>query len=195
MGHLLFLLGSLDTKRLINKKSYELMLLSSKLRSIQSNISVMKELQANAENATASAFNTSASVAQSVFNAKVNGVNNSDDMKKLLADLVSDDPETKKAAIEKSTAFQKDVNASTQEANLIYQASLSGLTAAKQAVNSVFEAQNKLELEVLNNEETHIEMQKESLEAELEELRQEYQNDKKARQDAAKDIAPTFGLG
>lgn len=193
MGHLLFLLGSLDTKRQINKKSYELMNLSSRLRTLQSNISILKQIQSSAENAWTSIANTSSSLAQSVFNASVARINNSPEMEQALKDLK--DPAKKDAAQATIDTLTAKANKETQVANGAYQAAIAGIGTGKQVMNSVFETSNKVQLEYYNNEETQIENEKEGLEAELEVLRQEYQNDKKARQEEAKNVAPSFGLG
>ncbi|MEI8129804.1 MAG: hypothetical protein WCG95_09350, partial [bacterium] len=60
--------------------------------------------------------------------------------------------------------------------------------------NSIFDAANKAQLTQLNAMDTQISQQMASLESQLKPLNNELQNVEKAEDEAAKQIAPKFGL-
>lgn len=191
MGFLLFLAGTLDAKRQINRKSYELMCVTSRLKSIQSNINMIKQTQGSLENSWSSITGNASTAALSLFQMSTNS--NQTELNKVMEQYKKDpNSDAAKIAIKQATDNMNNANVAAQN---VYQTSLAAIGAVKQGVNSVFEASNKLQLEYLANEESQIDNQKVSLEAELTVLNEEYQNDKKAMQAAAKDVAPTFGLG
>lgn len=189
MGHLLFLLGCLDTKRRMNQKSYELMSITTRLRNLQSNISFMKQAQASVENSVFSIADNARGLALNAYQFSVNGANaEANKVLEANKDMTSD--AAKNAITAANAVAQKKVEVAAG----IYQTQVGAIATIKQFQGSIFETANKLQLESASREESQIEQEKESLEAELEILKSEYENDKKARQDAAKDVAPSFGL-
>lgn len=189
MGHLLFLLGCLDTKRRMNQKSYELMCVTSRLRTLESNISSMKQAQASVENSVFSIADSAQNFALNAYNFTVNGAN--DEANKVLEANKGLTTDAAKQEISNANAkAQHEIEA----ANGIYQTQARAIAVAKQFQGSIFEAANKMQLDAASREENQIEQEKESLEAELETLKAEYDNDKKARQETAKEVAPSFGL-
>lgn len=215
MGFLLFFRATLDSLKRINSKEAQLMSLMSRQRKIQNEIADMKRIQNNMQSIWETAASSAASNASTTYNlaynsqsGKMNEISSNlsflnsynaanatqDDQKKytgLLKDKTIED--VKNDFNKQLEQIQKQQETEQQKAFQIYTVETQRISSINKAAQSVFESSNEFQLRYLNREDSEISTEKESLEGELEVLRQEYENEKKARSDAAKNIAPTFG--
>lgn len=215
MGFLLFFRATLDSLKRINSKEAQLMSLMSRQRKIQNEIADMKRIQNNIQSIWETAASSAASNASTTYNlvynsqsGKMNEISSNlsflnsynaanatqDDQKKytgLLKDKTIED--VKNDFNKQLEQIQKQQETEQQKAFQNYTVETQRISSLNKTAQSVFEANNEFQLRYLNREDSEISTEKESLEGELEVLRQEYENEKKARSDAAKNIAPTFG--
>jgi len=168
MGFLLFAARKLQLKRQINQLSYRQIQLSQEQQQITDQIAQQQQKQQQIQNI----FNTVGSMingAQSVNQAmQMKSLNNQDLTK-----------------TEFNTALQTMLSGNKE---------FQGMTYAANVMNSVFTAQNNVQLSQLQNKDNEISMELESVDSKLKLLQAEYENVKKSEQSEAQNSAPTFGL-
>lgn len=208
MAFLLFAYRKLSLKRQINQKNYQMTLLSNQQQSIQSQIGMMEQVKASAQDSWATISNQLSTNMNTIFQTSVADSNDKtytlgqDYQKALLAkqgmkptDEGYAEADTKakdiKAQMEALTA---DENQKLKAAYFGQQAAQQSLLVANQAVNSVFAAGDNAKLAMLQHQDQRIGIAKEQLESEVKVISAEYENVKKAESEEAKNVAPTFGL-
>jgi len=167
MGFLLFAARKLQLKRQINQLSYRQIQLSQEQQQITDKIAQQQQKQQQVQNI----FNT--------IGTMVNGAQNV-------------------AQASQAAAYQQALSAGNAAGidvtSLFNNNQYSGITAATNVMNSVFTAQNNVELSKLQNKDNEISMELESLDSKLKLLQAEYESVKKGEQSEAQNAAPTFGL-
>jgi len=164
MGFLLFAARKLQLKRQINQLSFRQMQLSQEQQQISEQISQQQQKQQQIQNV----FNT--------INTMTNGIQN----------------------IQNATQLQNIFAGNgIQQLGSVISASANTFnptTLATNVMNSVFTAQNNVQLTQLQNKDNEISLELENTESQLKLLQAEYENVKKAESNEAQNSAPTFGL-
>ena len=168
MGFLLFAARKLQLKRQINQLSYRQIQLSQEQQKITDQIAQQQQKQQQIQNI----FNT--------VGTMINGAQNVNQMMQMKS---LNDKNLSQAEI--NSAFQTMMNGNSE---------FQGMTYATNVMNSVFTAQNNVQLSQLQNKDNEISMELESVDSKLKLLQSEYENVKKGEQSEAQNAAPTFGL-
>lgn len=166
MGFLLFAARKLQLKRQINQLSYRQIQLSQEQQQITDQIAQQQQKQQQIQNIF-STIGTMVNGAQSVAQA------------------------TQMASLQNQNLTQAQIQAVYQQMS---NNQFGGITAATNVMNSVFTAQNNVQLSQLQNKDNEISMELESLDSKIKLLQAEYENVKKSEQSEAQNSAPTFGL-
>lgn len=195
MGFLIFAARKLQLRRQINQGQYRDMCLANKLENIQSQVSIMQESIDSAKQGFNSLSNGALSIATLTYNNTVSGINNNSQLadlqKQLTGELTTQERDKITAQVNAITTQQ---NKDIQKASATYELAKQSASLINQGVNSIFEMTQQAQLKALNQEETHIQTQKEHLESQLKVWDQDYESVKKGEEQEAKNVAPTFGL-
>ena len=167
MGFLLFAARKLQLKNQINSLSFRQIQLSQEQQQIQDKIAQQQQRQQQVQNIF-STIGTMVNGAQSIAQAQQSA--------------------TLQQALNEGNAAGINV------ASLFNNNQFSGITAATNVMNSVFTAQNNVQLAQLQNKDNEISTELESLDSKLKLLQAEYDNVKKGEQSEAQNAAPSFGL-
>ncbi len=168
MGFLLFAARKLQLKRQINQLSYRQIQLSQEQQRITDQIAQQQQKQQQIQN---------------IFNTVGTMINGAQSVNQAMQLKTLNDKELSKAEI--SAAYQTMMNGNKE---------FQGMTYATNVMNSVFTAQNNVQLSQLQNKDNEISMELESVDSKLKLLQAEYENVKKGEQSEAQNSAPTFGL-
>ena len=196
MGFLIFAFRKLTLRQDINRKQFRLMGLSTDLQRIQQQASVLQQAQGmmqdawgvvsgSISNASQSLFQLDQSASQMQLNKAQSEYNNAikcGDAKALEAAKLSYEKAMNDSKNQQVLAL--GLQGGVQAANL----------AVNQAVNSVFDAATKYQLQTLHLKEQRITAEKNSLESQVKLETAELSEVEKAEDQAAKDSAPKFGL-
>jgi len=170
MGFLIFAYRKLSLKRKINDLNFKVMMLQDKEQSMLTKIGNTQQSMSNMQSImTATGSAQMAQMTNSIL-AKYYDKDDKGNMK-LKADT--------------------DANLLNQE---MYKANYEH-AAQESLFKGMFDAKNKSELTVLNQQSTQISQQKASIESQLKQLSGELEGVEKAEDQAAKQDAPKFGLG
>lgn len=197
MGFLIFAFRKLTLKREINQKEYALTILSQRQQRIQDQMSVMQQVKSNTQSAWQMISNSSANTAASVFQASIQGSQQkAADATKAWTDAQANGASADQVSQlkAKADAANAELTSQNNKAFITYQASQSAMVAANGVVNSVFSATDESDLAYLHTQDQQYEQQKASLESQLKVERAELESVEKAEDNAAKDVAPKFGL-
>lgn len=168
MGFLLFAARKLQLKRQINQLSYRQIQLSQEQQQITDKISQQQQKQQQI---------------QSIFNTVGTMINGAQSVNQAL----------QYQALNNKGLSQTEINAAL-ETMVSGNKEFQSMTYATNVMNSVFTAQNNVQLTQLQNKDNEISMELESVDSKLKLLQAEYENVKKSEQSEAQNSAPTFGL-
>ena len=166
MGFLLFAARKLQLKRQINQLQYRQMQLSQEQQQISSQIAQQQQRQQQVQN--------SLNYINTLSNSLANINNNTQVL----------------------TAYQAGGNALQQLGASIYASAntINPTSLATNVMNSVFTAQNNVQLTQLQGKDSQISLELENTESQLKLLQAEYESVKKAESSEIQNCAPTFGL-
>lgn len=170
MGFLIFAYRKLFLKRKINDLNYQAMVLSQRKQTITSQIGLVQEAISSAKNAVSLFTQAALGVAQ----------------KEVYKDFYKDPNDPNKGIVEGKDAsgLYTAMNAKTQ-----------AITYGAQAINSLFDMQDKAQLAYLNQLDSQISLQIANIDSQTKQLMPELESVEKAEDQAAKSEAPKFGLG
>lgn len=201
MAFLLFAYRKLSLKRQINQKNYQMTLLSNQQQTIQSQIGMMEQVKASAQDSWATIADGMSSSLNTIFQANTAAsTQKTRDLGQqyqsvLVANGNDENNANVKAVKAQLEAATVESNNSLQKAYVAKQVGQEGLLIANHAVNSVFAAGDKAKLAILQHQDQRIGISKDQLESEVKLISAEYENVKKAEGEEAKNVAPSFGLG
>ncbi len=192
MSFLVFAFRKLDLKSRIRRKNNELMAMSRHHLKIQDQIAQLQQAKDSMQNAWGSIFGLMTGSAQNIFSASINAPQS--EVSRLTSELSNATSDSQRAALQDQLKIAQDkANSVYNTAFTNYQAAFTGFAGLNQIVNSVFTASEEAQIKALQAEDQQYENRQGSLETELTFLNEEYNNVKKAEQQAAKDAAPSFG--
>lgn len=168
MGFLIFAYRKLFLKRKINDLNYQAMVLSQRKQTITNQIGLVQEAISSAKNAVSLFTQAALGAAQ----------------KEVYKDFYKD-PNDPKELIEgkNSSDLYTAMSAKTQ-----------AITYGAQAINSLFDMQDKAQLTYLNQLDSQISLQIANIDSQTKQLMPELESVEKAEDQAAKSEAPKFGL-
>lgn len=201
MGFLLFAYQKLSYKRRLNENNYRQSLLSRHQLTVQSKISSIEQNKAQMQSLWTMATSTIQESANSTFTAQMQGNSlETAQLSKNYQEALKNNGNNKdaKEVIDAQTAMNDhriDIE-KVAKANYMEQMALNqGLALSNSLFQSVFEAADKAQLTALHSEDQRIEIEMANLKSEALLLKANYDANEKAEGDAAKDAAPSFGLG
>lgn len=201
MGFLIFAYRKLCLKQTINRKSFRLMQLGVEQQRIQNQMSIMQQAKSTVQDTWALASNSINSVSGNIYQASINAANAdasaaSNKYEKIHNDFIngkvtksSDD--SARADMERA---QADSEKKVKALFAAQQATQSASMIANHVVNSVFAETEKAQSNMLHLQDQRIDSEKTALESQLKVLNYELDSVSKAEDNAAKQVAPTFGL-
>lgn len=201
MAFLLFAYRKLSLKRQLNQKNYQMTLLSNQQQTIQSQIGMMEQVKASAQDSWATVADGMSSNMNTIFQANTAAsTQKTRDLGQqyqsiLVANGNDENNANVKAAKAQLDASTVENNKSLQTAYVAKQTAQEGLLIANHAVNSVFASADKAKLAILQHQDQRIQTSMGQLESEVKLISAEYDNVKKAEGEEAKNVAPSFGLG
>lgn len=192
MGFLIFAFRKLALRQSINQKSYQQMCLSTQQQRIQDQISIMKQTQSTMKEAWSTISGSMSSSVSDIFGNKV------DTSRKAFDKATQDYADIKKSGSQSEIDAAKSkvdaANAQYIDAYDSFNFANTKIAARTQTLNSVFAAQEDIELASLNRKDQKYDLELKSLDSSLKLLNAEYDGVEKAESDAAKNSAPKFGL-
>lgn len=182
MGFLIFAFMKQNIRRQIDRKQFQLTLISNKLTQMQDQIADMQQHK-NSILATADDLATAgSSLAAACYKDAY------DKNQKEAESILQTKPDYDKKAL------QADIAEKNKAAADDYQAQLAVIATAKKATNSIFELTDNIQLSALNRQESQMSSEKESLESQLKLLNGQYDSYEKGETEEAKKATPNFGL-
>lgn len=177
MGFLLYAARKLQLKQQINNLNFRAMTLSQEQQTITKQIADFQQAMNNTKNYI------------NIFGQNLQNAA----MFQAITDATGQTVTTAEQAMQ--LVYSSDAGTADKAKNaMALQQTNTGVAAATNVVNSVFDAVNKAQLAQLQAKDSEISLEKESIESQTMLLQEEYKSVKQAEQDAAKDTAPTFGL-
>lgn len=197
MGFLIFAARKLNLKRQINQKSYRQMCLSNQQQRVQAQIQELEQIKSTAQDAWNLMTNSIYSVASNIYSTSIQGIDSdltktSSIWQTAMKTSGSDSAEAIDAKNSYDQAVQ-EANSSKNDAFVVYQTAQAAKVMANQAFNSVLEASDDAQLEILHQKDKRYELEQSSLESSLTMLSAELSNVEKAEGKAAESTAPSFG--
>ncbi len=200
MGFLLFAFRKLSLKRTISQKEFRQVTIANRITDLQEQQSIMAQAKTSAQNALSMFFRANGMMADNLYQSNVMGLSSSynnaqAEYQKVLNDNNNDrNQDAVTAAEDKMKSIQLEAQEKYQSLFTDYQKSQNGLAMSQQVMNSIFTSSDKLEQENLHLQETQLEQENTSLETQLKLLREQLAGVEKGEDQAAKDVAPKFGL-
>ena len=164
MGFLLFASRKLQLKKQINQLNYREMQLSQEQQTISEKIKNVQLAQQQAQNT------------MNIFTAGINAV------------------QTTMNGAQAMTQINAGSNAQSVWSAMGNNSMMQPAQLAANVMNSVFTAQNQVQLAELNAKDSQISLEIENIQSQEQLLQAEYNNVKKAEGQEAQNCAPTFGL-
>lgn len=208
MGFLIFAFRKLTLKRKINQDEYREMQLSQEQQQVQSQISIMQQAQASKKDMTQQCLANITNSYYMTCQSSMFGYNqNVSDLSEKLQNAMkaaSDDgkiTDNKKimenadviAAKDDLEKAQKEQAGKQYEMMFNMNAFQNSMLQANGALNSIFDAVDKGQMQALHQQDTRITLEMKSLESQLALEKAEYASVEKQEGEEAKDTAPKFG--
>ena len=171
MSFLMFAARKIQIKREMNSKNYELTLITAAANDAAKRVADAQEAQTAAKNQV------------SLFTSQLQGMGQNASMAQLANSGILNGKTDQQQYQAYAIALQMGSQAGNQLASAI-----------TSITDSIFSAQNKAELTRLQAQQQTLDMRKESLQTQLNSLQGEYQACADGEKQAAKSLAPQFGL-
>lgn len=194
MSFLILAFRKLSLKRKINSGNFRLMQLQMTKDRIASQLAATQQLNATIQDNWNTFTSSIGNMTSSVFSAQLNASSNNatEALKKYQEARESGDEKAIKDA-ETNMYMANTIAANEQKQLMLAQNTEAiALAALKRSANSIFETQEKAELETLQRKDQSIELEMTSLQTQLSSWEAEYNNLDKAVSEAAKNSAPKY---
>lgn len=194
MSFLILAFRKLSLKRQINHGNFKLMNISMNQQRIQNQLASLEEAKSTIQDAWTTVTSSNSSLTNSIFQAQIAASQkNADDAKNKYNEVVNTGNASE---IAKAKAEMEATAKAAEEANnnIFKQQYTQAMTQTgmQQAATSLFEAANKAQITALNKQDKQYDMQKESLNTQMEAWNAEYSGLEKSVQTAAKNAAPSY---
>lgn len=205
MAFLIFAFMKQSLIKRIDQKQFHLSCITNEYDRTQEQISIMQQNQATLKGFSDQTFSSLSGSFNSIFQTRLDASKSTvaslnTDLQKIMADTTTykTDTDRQTAIHNKEEEIKKEMEKQQEASNQMinqYQTAQSAIATAKNAVDSLYTAQDDMTLQFLNAKESRLNQEKAADESSLKILIAEKESYEKAEDQAAKDAAPKFGLG